>query len=300
MSDTIAAQKLTSSLPLAPRRQIVIQPHSGWRFVDWRELYTYRDLFRFLTWRSIRIRYAQSAVGIGWAIIQPLFQMVIFTLFFGGLAGIGSDGASYAMFSLAALVPWTYFSNALTESADSLVSNAHMVSKVYFPRVILPLSAVIAKLFDFVIAFGMAAVIFAVNGVHPNWGILMLPYLILLMMLTALGMGLWLTALAIQYRDVKHAMAFVVQLLMYLAPVIYPASMIPDRYTLPNGWIIWPQAIFAANPMVAVVEGFRSALLGTRDMPFAWIALGTVTAAVITITGTIYFRSRERLFADVA
>ena len=207
--------------------------------------------------------------------------MVIFTLVFGRLAGINSDGANYAVFSLVALVPWTYFSNALTDSADSLVSNAPMLSKVYFPRLVLPLSAVVAKLFDFAIALVMAAIVLAIYEVPPTWGVLMLPYLVGLMMLSALGLGLWLTALAIQYRDVKHAMTFVVQLLMYLAPVVYPTSMIPEQFTLSNGWVIWPQWIYALNPMVGVIEGFRAALLGTRPMPFGWIALGTATAAVL-------------------
>ncbi len=278
----------------------VIEYRPGWKSVDWRELYYYRDLFRFLTWRSIKVRYAQSAVGVGWAVIQPLFQMVIFTVVFGRLAGIPSDGVNYAVFSLVGLVPWTYFSNALTESADSLVANANMLSKVYFPRLVLPLSAVVAKLFDFGIAFLMAVVVLAVYRVPPNWGVLMLPYLVLLMMVSALGLGLWLTALAIQYRDVKHAMTFVIQLLMYVAPVVYPASMIPERYTLPGGWVVWPQTLYALNPMVGVLEGFRSALCGSRPMPYGWIALGSVTALVVVVSGATYFRSRERLFADVA
>jgi lipopolysaccharide transport system permease protein len=278
----------------------IIQATSAWRLVDFRELYAYRDLFRFLTWRSIKVRYAQSAVGIGWAVIQPLFQMLIFTLVFGWLAGMKSDGSGYALFSLMALVPWTYFSNALTDSADSLVTNAQMLSKVYFPRMVLPLSAVVAKLFDFAIALTMAVVLLIVARQPPTWGLLMLPYLVFLMMLSALGLGLWLTTLAIQFRDVKHAMPFIVQILMYSAPVVYPASLIPETYTLPGGVTVWPQWIYALNPMVGVIEGFRSAFLGTRPMPFGWIALGTLTAMLLTLTGALYFRSREKLFADVA
>lgn len=277
----------------------IIQATSAWRLVDWRELYAYRDLFRFLTWRSIKVRYAQSAVGIGWAVIQPLFQMLIFTLVFGWLAGMQSDGSGYALFSLIALVPWTYFSNALTDSADSLVTNAQMLSKVYFPRMVLPLSAVVAKLFDFAIAMTMAVLLLIVARQPPTWGLVMFPYLVFLMMLTALGLGLWLTTLAIQFRDVKHAMPFVVQILMYAAPVVYPSSLIPETYTV-GGVTVWPQWLYALNPMVGVIEGFRSAFLGTRPMPFGWIALGTLTAMLLTLTGALYFRSREKLFADVA
>ncbi|HUQ71684.1 MAG TPA: ABC transporter permease [Planctomycetaceae bacterium] len=278
----------------------VIQATSAWRLVDWRELYAYRDLFRFLTWRSIKVRYAQSAVGIGWAVIQPLFQMLIFTVVFGWLAGMQSDGSGYAVFSLIALVPWTYFANALTDCSDSLVSNSQMLSKVYFPRMVLPLSAVVAKLFDFAIAMALAVVLLIVYRQPPTWGVLMVPYLVLLMMIAALGLGLWLTTLAIQYRDVKHAMSFIVQILMYTAPVVYPTSLIPETYTLPGNFVIWPQWIYALNPMVGVIEGFRSAFLGTRPMPFGWIALGTLTACLLTVSGAFYFRNREKLFADVA
>ncbi len=276
----------------------IIQPRSGWRLVDWRELYQYRDLFRFLVWREIKVRYAQSTIGIGWAIIQPVFSMLVFTIVFGRLAGVSSDGAPYALFSLAGLVPWTYFANALTEGTASLVSNANMLSKVYFPRLLLPLSSVVAKLVDFAIAMLILAGLMiwfrltseAGTAAGPTWGVLLLPGLVALMMLAAAGLGMWLTALAIQYRDVKHAMTFVVQLLMYAAPVVYPASLIPGRY----------QWLYAVNPMVGVIEGFRAALLGTRPMPWDLLAIGAASTCVITITGCLYFRSKERLFADVA
>jgi lipopolysaccharide transport system permease protein len=311
MSDVIAsprpladaAEPTAADVENAPARDehiTVIERTSAWRLVNFRELYAYRDLFRFLTWRSIKVRYAQSAVGVGWAIIQPLFQMLIYTVVFGWLAKISSDGANYAAFSLIGLVPWTYFANALTESTDSLVSNANMLSKVYFPRLVLPLSAVVAKLFDFAIAFTLTLLALMVTGVRPTWGVLMVPYLIALMMLSALGLGLWLTTLAIQYRDVKHAMTFVVQLLMYAAPVVYPVSLIPERFTLPGGMEIGPQWIYALNPMVGVIEGFRAAFLNTRPMPYGWITLGSATALLTTLTGALYFRSREKLFADVA
>jgi lipopolysaccharide transport system permease protein len=300
ISAPFAAAEPLPPVPVRDEHITIIQATSAWRLVDWRELYAYRDLFRFLTWRSIKVRYAQSAVGIGWAVIQPLFQMLIFTVVFGWLAGMKSDNSNYALFSLIALVPWTYFSNALSDCTDSLVSNAQMLSKVYFPRMVLPLSAVVAKLFDFAIAMLLAVVMLIIYRQPPTWGVLLVPYLILLMMTTALGLGLWLTTLAIQYRDVKHAMSFVVQLLMYAAPVVYPASLIPETYTLPGGVTLWPQWIYALNPMVGVIEGFRSAFLDTRPMPFGWIALGTVTAILLTVSGALYFRNREKLFADVA
>jgi lipopolysaccharide transport system permease protein len=267
----------------------IIEPRSGWRLVDWKELYDYRDLFYFLVWRSVKVRYAQSAIGIGWAVIQPLFSMLVFTVVFGKLAGVESDGAPYALFSFAALVPWTYFSNALTEGTNSLVSNANMLSKVYFPRLILPLSAVAAKLVDFAIALMLLAGLMAWYRVAPTYGVLMLPLLTLLMVLSAAGLGMWLTALAVQYRDVNYGIGFGVQLLMYAAPVVYPASLIPDRY----------QLLYALNPMVGVIEGFRSALLGTRPMPWDLLAVGAATATVFAVTGALYFRRREKVFADV-
>ncbi len=272
------------------QHQVIIEPRKGWKFIDWKELIEYRDLFYFLVWRSIRIRYAQSMLGIGWAIIQPFFTMIVFTIVFGRLANISSDGAPYAVFSFAALVPWTYFSNAVTESTNSLVVEANMISKVYFPRIILPLSAVIAKLVDFVVAFMLLLVLMLFYQVMPTSGVAVLPLLIVMMMLTAAGIGTWLTALAIQYRDVKYAMSFVVQLLMYAAPVVYPASLIPD------GW----RYLYALNPMVGVIEGFRSALLGTNPMPWGYIAIGLIMSLILSVTGAYYFRFKEKIFADVA
>lgn len=270
--------------------ETIIEARSNWRLVDWKELYNYRDLLRFLVWRELKVRYAQSAIGIGWAIIQPVFSMIIFTIIFGRLAKISSDGSPYALFSLAALVPWTYFSNALIDGTNSLVTEANLLKKVYFPRVFMPLSAVFAKLVDFSIAICLLFGLMAYYQVAPNWGILVLPVLILLMMSTAFGMACWLTAFAIQYRDVKHAMGFVIQLLMYAAPVVYPASLIPERY----------QLLYALNPMVAVIEGFRSALLGTNDMPWTFIAVGMTSSTIITLSGLLYFNRKERIFADVA
>ena len=268
----------------------IIEPQSGWRLINWREMLAYRDLFSFLVWRGIKIRYAQSAIGIGWAIIQPVFSMIIFTVIFGKLANVSSDGVPYAIFSFTALVPWTYFSNAVTDSTASLVTNANLISKVYFPRLVLPLSAVIAKLVDFAIAMTLLFGMMIWFGIVPTVGILMLPLLVLLMMLAAAGLGMWLTALAVQYRDVKHAITFVVQMLMYAAPVVYPTSIVPGRY----------QYLYAINPMVGVIEGFRSALLNTRPMPWDFLAIGAVSATLMFLSGAYYFRRKERIFADVA
>jgi lipopolysaccharide transport system permease protein len=270
--------------------EIVIQRTSGWRLVDFGELYRYRDLLWFLTWRNIKVLYAQSVIGIGWAVLQPLFSMIVFTIVFGMFAKMNSDGIPYALFSFCALVPWSYFSNALLESGNSLVSQADMLSKVYFPRLVLPLSAILAKLVDLGIALMVLGGMMVWYQRPPTWGIVMLPLLIWIMMMTAGGLGMILTSMAIQYRDVKHAMNFLVQLLMYSAPVVYPATLVPE----------WLQPYYALNPMVGVIEGFRSALLGTRDMPWSWIGTGLITSTLLFTLGIFQFRKQERVFADVA
>jgi lipopolysaccharide transport system permease protein len=281
---------VATDVPAPTTKLTIIQARRGWRVLDLRELYEYRDLFSYLVFRSYKVLYAQSAIGVGWALIQPLFSMIVFTVIFGKLAKVSSDGVPYAIFSFTAMVPWTYFSNALTDSTNSLIASANMISKVYFPRLLLPLAAVVSKLVSFGIAMLLLGVLMAAFRIVPNWGVLALPLLILLMMLTSAGMGEWLTALAIQYRDVKHGMNFVVQLLMYLSPVVYPTTLIPRKY----------QLLYALNPMVAVIEGFRSALLGTRPMPWDFIAIGAITATLIFVSGVFYFQRREHLFADVA
>jgi lipopolysaccharide transport system permease protein len=270
--------------------EIVIQRTSGWQLVNFGELYRYRDLLWFLTWRNIKVLYAQSIIGIGWAVLQPLFSMIVFTIVFGMFAKMDSDGIPYALFSFCALVPWSYFSNALLDSGNSLVSQADMLSKVYFPRLVLPLSAILAKLVDLGIALMVLGGMMVWYQRPPTWGTVMLPVLIWIMMMTAGGLGMILTSLAIQYRDVKHAMNFLVQLLMYSAPVVYPATLVPE----------WLQPYYALNPMVGVIEGFRSALLGTRDMPWLWIATGLVTSTLLFTLGLFQFRKQERVFADVA
>jgi lipopolysaccharide transport system permease protein len=270
--------------------EIVIRKTSGWRLIDFEELYRYRDLLWFLTWRNVKVLYAQSVIGIGWAVLQPLFSMLVFTLVFGMFAKMNSDGVPYALFSLCGLVPWSYFNNALLESGNSLVSQADMLSKVYFPRLVLPLSGVLAKMVDLVISLGVLFSLMLFYQRFPNWTVVFLPLLIFMMAMTAAGLGMILTSLAIQYRDIKHAMTFIVQLLMYAAPVVYPTSLVPE----------WLQPYYALNPMVGVIEGFRSALLGTREMPWGWIATGLVSSSLMLIFGAFVFRKQERVFADVA
>lgn len=283
---------MKSSVTITPRPVpiVVIEPKRRLQLFDADELYQYRDLFRFLVWRQIKIRYAQSAVGIGWALIQPVFSMLVFTIVFGKLAKVESDGVPYALFSFAALLPWTFFSNAVTDGVASLVTEANMLRKIYFPRLLLPLSAVSAKLVDFCIAFVVLGGLMAYYRHAPSASIVWFPVLIILMVVAATGVSVWLTALAVQYRDVKHAMSFVIQLAMYVTPVVFPTSLIPERYQL------W----FALNPMVGVIEGFRSALLGTQPMPWPLIAVGSISATLVLVTALLFFRSRERLFADVA
>ncbi|MCW5912364.1 MAG: ABC transporter permease [Cyclobacteriaceae bacterium] len=268
----------------------IIRSSSGWKFINFREIARYRDLLYFLVVRGIKAKYAQSVLGIGWAIIQPLVSTLIFTVVFGSLAKISSDGVPYFIFSLTAMVPWTYFSNTLTESANSLVSNANLITKVYFPRMVLPLSAALSKLLDFVIAFGLLLILLVIYGFGFSWMILVLPLLIAILLITSLGLGMLLAAMAVQYRDVKHALNFVVQLLMYLAPVVYPASNVPVQY----------QFWYALNPMVGVIEGFRSVFLHHQPMPWNFVVSGTLVGILIFVSGALYFRKMEKNFADVA
>lgn len=268
----------------------IIKPSSGWQLVNVKELIRYRDLLYFLVIRGIKARYAQSVLGISWAIIQPLFTTLVFTVIFGNVAKIDSDGVPYVVFSFSAMVPWTYFSTTLTESANSLVQNANMISKVYFPRLVLPLSAAFSKLLDFIIGFLVLTGFLIYFRMAPSWEIVFLPLLLLLLLMTSLGVGMILSAMAVQYRDVKHAVGFLVQILMYAAPVVYPTSAIPEAYRL------W----YSFNPMVGVIEGFRSIFLGTQAFPWQLIAPGAAVAVVIFTFATFYFRKMERIFADVA
>ena len=270
--------------------EFIIRPKTGLSFINTGELLSYRDLFVFLIWRLIKVRYAQSIIGIGWAVIQPLFSMIVFTVVFGRFAKVESDGVPYALFSLAALLPWTFFSNAVTEGVGSLVSEANMIRKIYFPRIFLPLSAVAAKLVDFAIAAALLCFVMLWFGHKPTQQIAALPLAILAMISTASGISIWLTALAVQYRDVKHAMGFLVQLLMYASPVVYSTSIVPDEYL----------AIYSINPMVGVIETFRAAILGTTLVPWGLLATSLGSSLLLLVSGTVFFSTKEKIFADVA
>jgi lipopolysaccharide transport system permease protein len=243
-----------------------------------------------LVWRDVKTRYAQSVLGIGWAVIQPIFSMIVFTIVFGKLAKIHSDGVPYAIFSYTALVPWTYFAGALSSSSGSLLGASGLMTKVYFPRLIIPLAPVLSKLIDFGIAFLILFGMMLYFGFVPSVQMIFLPLFVLLMMLTSSGMGMWLTALSIQYRDINYAMGFLIQLLMYAAPVVYPASNVPEKY----------RVLYGLFPMTGIIEGFRSVLLKTNPIPWDLLGIGTIVSLLLFISGAYYFRRTEQIFADVA
>ncbi len=279
--------KLTpTELPAAPL--VVIEPNKAWSALDLSDLWAFRELLYFLTWRDVKVRYKQTELGIAWAIIQPLLTMIIFTLFFGRLAGVPSDNIPYPVFAYAGLLAWTFFANAITNSGNSLVGNANLITKVYFPRMLIPGAAVAAGLVDFAIAFLILVALMVYYSIGVTWSILMFPLLVVLTTLLALGTGMWLSALNVKYRDVRFALPFLVQLWMFLSPVIYPASFLPAQYR----WLLW------LNPMAGIIEGYRSALFGR---PFDWIALGV--SAAITMFLLVYssysFRRMEKNFADI-
>ena len=268
---------------------MIIQPKKGWQLVDFKELRDYRDLFYFLVARDVKVRYKQTVLGGLWAIIQPFFAMVVFTLFFGKLAKIPSDGIPYPVFNFSAMVAWTYFANAITGSGNSLVGNTSLISKVYFPRLIVPLTPVLAGLIDFSIAFVVLIGMMLYFHIYPTVMMLFLPLLIILMMLTAGGVGMFLAALNAKYRDIKFTIPFLMQLWMFASPIVYPASMIPEKYRL----------IYAFNPMVGIIEGFRSVLLGTVSFPAQMILISTSVSIILFIIGIFYFKQTERYFADI-
>lgn len=271
--------------------ELVIEPTPGWRAVDLGELVRHADMLRFMIWRDIRGRYAQSALGIGWAVVQPLATALIFTVVFGRVAGVSSDGSPYALFVYCGLVPWTYFSAALTSAATSLTLNASMLSKIYFPRLILPLAAAVGKLVDLAIASVVLVGFLAWFGVVPSpVAVVAVPALLAMLVLAVLGLGLWLSSLAVQYRDVAYSLTFGIQLLMYVSPVVYSAQKVPAAY----------RPLYGLNPVAGVVEGLRAVLLGSHPFPWDLVGPGLATTLVLLVTGLFYFRRAERLFADVA
>ena len=266
----------------------IIKPKSGWQFINFKELIESRDLFYFLIWRDIKVLYAQTILGFIWAILQPLIQIVLFTIVFGKVAKLNTDGIPYVLFSTVAIIPWTYMSQAMTESSEGLIKNQNILGKIYIPRVIFPLTPVISKLVDFGISITILLAVCFYYRVWPTWNLLFLPIFFLLMISIPAGIGMWLSALAIRFRDVRYAMSFAVRLLIYSAPIVYSASEIPESYRF----------IYSLNPIVGVIEGYRACLLGT-PIPWFYIWPGIVTATILLISGTIYFKRMERVFVDV-
>ncbi len=266
----------------------VIKPRSGWQILDLRELKEYRDLFYFLVRRDIRVLYAQTVLGLAWAILNPLTQIVVFSVVFGKVARIPTDGIPYALFTTVAIIPWTYMSEAMTLSSQSLVAGQQMLGKIYFPRLLFPLTGVLSKLVDFGISLVILIGVMVFYRVVPTWNLLYLPLFVLMMIAIPAGAGMWLSSMAIRFRDVKHAMPFVVKMLIYLAPIVYSASRIPEHYRM----------LYSLNPVVGVIEGFRACLLGT-PLPWPYIWPGVITTAVLLVGGALYFKRMERVFADV-
>ena len=288
-TDMDMASSYTAEAP--PVRQSATIEAEGWHLRSKiAELWQYRELFYFLVWRDVKVRYAQSVLGVGWAVIQPLVPMVLFTIIFGRVAKISSDGVPYALFSLAGLVPWTYFSNALNDAGGSLVKEVNMLNKIYFPRLIIPLTSVLGRLIDLAISFALLFLLMAWYRTVPSAWVVLVPLLTLIAVMTAAGLGMWLSALAVQYRDVRYGLPFAVQFLMYAAPVVYPTSLIPERF----------RYLYAINPLVGVIEGFRATLLGSQPVPWDLIGIGSVSALIVLWSGTMYFMGKEPVFADVA
>jgi lipopolysaccharide transport system permease protein len=275
----------TSSLPPT----LVIQPRRHLFALDINAIWQYRELLYFLIWRDLKVRYRQSVIGVGWVILQPLMTMVVFTAVFGRFAGVPSDGLPYPIFIFSALLPWTLFANSLTRGSASVVGNAQLVSKIYFPRLILPLSGVLSPVADFAVAFVILIGMMVWFGISPTWGILALPLFVLLAILTALAIGLWLSALDVRYRDIGHTVPFLVQIWMFITPVAYPVSLVPEKWRL----------LYSLNPMAGVIEGFRWALLGKQSPDFAVITASAAMMFTLLITGIVFFRYTERTFADV-
>lgn len=266
----------------------VITTARKWELFDLKELKHYRDLFYFLVWRDIKVLYAQTVLGFAWAILNPAVQIVVFSVIFGRVAKIETDGIPYILFMTVAIIPWTYMSDAMTAASQSLVTGKAMLGKIYFPRVLFPLTPILAKLVDFTISLVILVFVMFYYEVEPTWNLLLLPFLLVAMILLPTGLGMWLAALAIRYRDIKFAMTYLIKLLIYSAPILYTASVIPTEIRF------W----YSLNPIVAVIEGFRSCLLGT---PFEWLYIvpGLIMSVILFLSGAVYFRRMERVFVDV-
>lgn len=267
----------------------LIKPSKGWGSLNLRELWIYRELIYFLTWRDLKVRYKQTALGAGWAVLQPVLSMVVFSIFFGGLLNVSSGDVPYPIFSYAAVLPWGVFSKALNDTGRSLVSNRAMLTKIYFPRMAIPLASVFSSMADFLIAFIVMLGLMFYYKIAPTSNIWTLPFFLLLAVITALGVGLWLSAMNVLYRDIGYMIPYITQLWFYLTPIVYSASEVPEQW----------QFFYALNPMVGVVEGFRWALLGTADAPSPMIGVSAAISIAVFISGMYYFRRMERTFADM-
>lgn len=266
-----------------------IEPSRGWVTLKLREIWEYRELLYFLVWRDIKVRYKQTALGAVWAILQPMATMLIFSLFFGRLVKVPSDGIPYPIFAFAALVPWTFFANGLNQSSNSLIASANLLKKVYFPRLAIPIATVLAGVIDFILAFVVLLLLIAYYRITPTINIVWTPLFLALAFVTSLGVGLWMSALNVKYRDVRYVVPFLIQIWLFATPVAYPSSLLSQPW----------RTIYGLNPMVGVVEGFRWALLGTNTAPGLMMAASGVAALLILISGAFYFRYMEKTFADV-
>jgi lipopolysaccharide transport system permease protein len=272
--------------------ELIIRPSTGWIPLRLRDLIEYRDLLFFLMWRDVKVRYKQTVLGAAWAFIQPFFTMLVFTLFFGKLGGMDerTGGIPYPIYSFTALVPWTFFAFGLAQASESLVTNANLIKKVYFPRLVVPLAAVCAGGVDFLIAFLTLGAMLVYYGIMPTWHVVFLPAFMLLALATSLGVGLWLSALNVQFRDVRYTLTFLTQFWMFATPIAYPITIVPEAW----------RPLYALNPMVGVVEGFHWALLGTKEAPGPMLAVSSAVSLIILISGAYYFRRMEKTFADLA
>ena len=267
---------------------VVIRPSRGWIPINLKDLWVYRELLYFLTWREIKVRYKQTVLGFAWAILQPFCMMIVFTLFFGTLAKIPSEGIPYPLFNYAALLPWTLFAEGISRSSTTMVQDANLIRKVYFPRLVMPISGILSPLVDFAIAFTILIGMMFYFGYSPTIYVLLLPAFIILALMTSLGVGLWLSAINVKYRDVRYVIPFLVQLWLFASPVVYSSNLLPEKFRI----------IYGLNPMAGVIEGFRWVLLGTEP-PGSLIAISVIIVVVILISGAFYFRHNEKIFADV-
>ncbi|MDA8156614.1 MAG: ABC transporter permease [Actinomycetota bacterium] len=283
------SENKTQSKAQLNNRIVRIKPSSGLVSLKLNELWEYRELLYFLTWRDIKVRYKQTLLGAGWAVIQPFFTMVVFSLFFGKLAKMPSDNVPYPIFSFAALVPWTFFSNGMGQASNSLVGSANLITKVYFPRLAIPLASVLVGAVDFTLSFAVLIGMMFYFGLTPTLNIVWLPLLIVLVIVTSLGIALWLSALNVKFRDVRYVIPFLTQIWMFATPIAYPSSLLKQPWN----------TVYGINPMVGVVEGFRWALLGTKTAPGLMVIVSAAMSVLLLVTGAIYFRSMEKTFADL-